>query len=71
MSYSPTKYSFGVPSIVIWISHILIGISLFYIGYQFSIQKYSKNYSLFLIILGSLAVSYHFHLLVSSYLGWK
>jgi len=57
------NYHFGVPSIAIWIQHILSGLLLLYIGYEgVSTGKISRNMSLILIVVGVLAALYHAHL---------
>mgnify|MGYP001340104386 FL=1 len=58
-----SSYHFGVPSIAIWIQHILSGLLLLYIGYiGVSTGKISKNMSIILIVVGVLAALYHAHL---------
>ena len=57
------SYHFGVPSIVVWIQHILSGLLLLYIGYVgVGTGKISKNMSIILIVVGVLAAIYHAHL---------
>lgn len=56
-------YHFGIPGIFVWITHILMGIFLVYIGYKVLNNKpISQINSLVLIILGVLAILYHLHL---------
>ena len=56
-------YHFGVPSIVVWIQHIISGVLLLYIGYEgLTTGKISKNMSLILVVVGVLAALYHAHL---------
>ena len=58
-----SSYHFGVPSIAVWIQHILSGLLLLYIGYVgVSTGKISKNMSIILIVVGVLAALYHTHL---------
>ncbi len=57
------RYHCGVPAIEVWIEHIILGLILFYIGYQgVTTGKITKNMSLVLIIFGTLAALYHAHL---------
>ena len=57
------EYHFGVPGILIWITHILSGLILLYIGYVgVNTGKISKNMSLILIVEGTLAALYHAHI---------
>ena len=57
------NYHFGVPGFVVWITHILSGILLIYVGYTNLNEKHvDKITSLILIISGSLASLYHLHL---------
>ena len=57
------EYHFGVPGILIWITHILSGLILLYIGYVgVNTGKISKNMSLILIVEGALASLYHAHI---------
>ena len=57
------NYHFGVPGFIVWIQHILLGIVLFYIGYNgLSSGKVTKNMCLLLIITGVLAILYHGHI---------
>jgi len=56
-------YHFGVPSMAVWIQHILSGVLLLYIGYEgLTTGKISKNMSLILVVVGVLAALYHAHL---------
>ena len=56
-------YHFGVSNELIWISHILIGIFLVYVGYQVLNNKpLHQIVSLALIVTGVLAALYHLHL---------
>jgi len=58
------NYSYGIPGIAIWSSHIAIGIILFYVGYSLINSKPINQWlAILLIVLGSLAVAYHGHLL--------
>lgn len=58
-------YHFGVSGIVIWLSHILMGIFFAYIGYlTLNKKQLPQIISLILIILGVLAFLYHLHLWV-------
>jgi len=56
-------YSFGVPNILVYLSHLIIGLLLMYSGYlSLHNNKLSKNVSVLLIVLGVIAVLYHGHL---------
>ena len=56
-------YHYGVPSMAVWIQHILSGVLLLYIGYEgLTTGKISKNMSLILVVVGVLAALYHAHL---------
>lgn len=56
-------YSYGIPGKLIWTTHIIIGIILFYIGYNLlNNVPINKNLAILLVILGSLAMLYHAHL---------
>jgi hypothetical protein len=54
-------YHFGVPGVVIWITHILLGFYFMFLGYKL-IDKLRKH-GLILISLGVLMAAYHSHLL--------
>ena len=61
------EYSFGVPSIAIWIVHILTGLYFLWIGYQLTnvpinIVPSLKPHGLLLLVLGALMMTYHAHL---------
>jgi len=55
-------YHFNVPKIFVWIQHIVLGLVLFYIGYQGLNGKISKNSSIILILSGALGAIYHGHI---------
>jgi hypothetical protein len=56
-------YSFGMPGPVIWTFHIIIGLTLLYIGYQiYNDQPINKNFGILLMVLGALAPLYHAYL---------
>lgn len=56
-------YHFGVPSVAVWTSHILIGLFLAYVGYNMiENKKLPKYVPITLIVLGVLALLYHAHL---------
>ena len=59
------KYSFGVPGLIIWVSHIVMGLFLVYIGRMvLNGVKLNRNIALILAIIGSLATIYHIHLML-------
>lgn len=58
------EYHYGVPGFLIWTFHIIIGFILFYLGYQIiNNQPISQFYAYTLIIVGTLAIAYHAHLM--------
>lgn len=69
---SSYKYSFGVPSEVIWGSHILMGLFFIYVGYELVMKrKLSIAVALTLVVLGALAALYHIHLWYEGYSSKK
>lgn len=64
------EYSFGIPGNAIWLTHIIIGIILTYIGYMaLNHQPVGQLQSLFLIMLGLGATFYHSHLMYLNFKG--
>lgn len=62
-----TTYSYGVPGLLIWITHIILGIYLIYLGAQIVNRKLPSLWTgVILIILGILPLLYHLHLLILS-----
>jgi TRAP-type C4-dicarboxylate transport system permease small subunit len=74
-----SSYNYGVPGIIIWIFHILFGSFLIFVGWQISRAKQTAEseskkpqyvsslppwIGLILLILGSLALFYHLHLML-------
>ena len=60
-------YHFGIPGLFIWVQHILLGIILFYIGYNgINTGSISKNMSLILVVSGVMASAYHAHILYNN-----
>lgn len=56
-------YHFGVPNIVIWLSHVILGAYFLFIGYNLLNKKQiGQVNSLILIVLGVLMALYHGHL---------
>ena len=57
------KYHFGVPGVAVWLSHILSGLLLVYVGYM-TLNKKSipQVISIILIVTGCLAGLYHAHI---------
>jgi hypothetical protein len=56
-------YSFGVPGYVIWTTHILIGIILFYMGWELNHGRpLPEAFSIGLMIVGAMVATYHSHL---------
>jgi uncharacterized membrane protein len=57
------KYHFGVPGSIIWISHIIIGLLLSYVGYNIVFnKKINNNIGLIVLVIGVLAAIYHIHI---------
>ena len=62
------EYHFGVPGFLIWISHILIGILLSYVGYQLVFKKnVNHNIGLLILVIGIIAILYHVHIWYNHY----
>ena len=62
------EYHFGVPGFLIWISHILIGILLSYVGYQLVFKKnVNHNIGLLILVIGIIATLYHIHIWYNHY----
>lgn len=63
------SYSYGMPGVIIWTMHIIIGLLILYVGYA-SLNHYgiSQILALILIILGAMAMLYHGHLM---YIGLR
>lgn len=60
-----TTYHFGVPGWAIWVSHILAGLFLLYVGKNgLDGKQMNRNVALILIITGVLAAIYHVHLYI-------
>lgn len=68
-------YHYGVPGVVIWSVHILMGLFFIYVGWQISRSKSTDQKSQYttslppwigfiILTLGILALFYHLHLLV-------
>ena len=56
------SYSFGVPSVVIYAQHIIIGLYFVFLGYQLNKLNDFRLHALILFSLGVLMFSYHAHL---------
>lgn len=62
------NYHFGVPGLLIWLTHILSGLLLVFVGYSNLNKKYVNTIiSLILIVAGVLASTYHLHLWYYNY----
>ena len=57
------KYSFGVPGILIWLTHILTGLYFVYLGYSMNKTNTFKIHGIVLIVLGFTMAAYHSHLM--------
>ena len=56
-------YHFGVPEWIVWLSHIIIGAFLVYVGYALVLrQRIPLMAALALLVLGVLAILYHGHI---------
>ena len=56
-------YHFGVPAVLVWTSHIIIGALLVYIGYLIIEKKpIGKWIGILLILIGIIAAIYHAHI---------
>tara|TARA_Y100000992_G_scaffold202111_1_gene137837 strand:+ start:152 stop:361 length:210 start_codon:yes stop_codon:yes gene_type:complete len=56
------SYSFGVPSLVIWLSHITFGLYFIYLGYKMINYPKLKIDGLTILVVGALMTAYHAHL---------
>jgi hypothetical protein len=57
------QYSFGIPGPAIWLTHIIIGLILVYIGYNLLNNKeIGQPLIIGLIVVGTLVILYHAHL---------
>jgi len=64
------EYHFGVPGYLIWISHILIGLLISYVGYQIAFKKtVNHNIGLLVLVIGVLAAVYHIHIWSNHYVN--
>lgn len=58
-----STYSFGLPGLFVWTTHIIIGILLAYVGYNVLNKKpINPNWGILLLILGVMAGLYHTHI---------
>lgn len=58
------EYSFGIPGNMIWTGHMLMGALFAYIGYLLlNDLPIRQIFAILLLVLGSLAVAYHGHLM--------
>jgi hypothetical protein len=56
-------YHFGVPAMLVWISHILMGILFVYLGYLIiEGKKLDKWAGILLLIIGIVGALYHLHI---------
>jgi len=62
------SYSFGTPGLLVWLSHIGIGLYFLYLGYHMVRQSpLTINHGIILVILGSMAALYHAHIMFINY----
>jgi len=60
------EYHYGIPGYLVWLSHIISGLLLIYVGYQtLNKRGIDQKISLILIIMGSIALLYHAHILLT------
>ena len=60
-----SHYSFGVPGIVIWSFHILLGLWFIYIGRKaLNDGIITKNTALIILVLGAFGALYHSHIAI-------
>lgn len=56
-------YHFDVPAVLVWISHIVIGLLLVYVSYLIIEGKnISKWIGILLLLIGVIAAVYHAHI---------
>jgi uncharacterized membrane protein len=56
-------YHFDVPAVLVWISHILIGLLLIYVAYLIIERKsINKWIGILLLVIGLIAAIYHAHI---------
>ena len=62
-SIKMTTYQFGIPGVVIWSFHILMGLWFVYVG-RMALNEgiITRNTALILVVLGALAALYHAHI---------
>ena len=56
------NYSFGVPAILIWLSHIIFGIYFLWLGYSMVCDPKYKLHGSVILIVGALMFTYHGHI---------
>ncbi len=60
-----SQYRFGIPGIVIWSFHILLGLWFIYIGRKaLNDGIMTKNTALIILVVGVLATIYHVHIAI-------
>lgn len=58
-------YHFGVSAMLVWVSHILMGLFFLYLGYLIvEGKKVDKWLGIILLLIGILAALYHVHIWV-------
>jgi hypothetical protein len=56
-------YHFGVPAMLVWISHILMGILFVYLGYLIiEGKKVDKWIGILVLLIGVIGALYHLHI---------
>ena len=54
-------YSFQVPGLVIWTSHIIFGVYFFWLGYKMLDERKMRVHGVIILVLGALMALYHLH----------
>ena len=57
-----SEYSFGVPAILIWLSHIIFGSYFLWLGYNLINEAKYKIHGSIIMVVGALMTTYHAHL---------
>ena len=56
-------YHFNVPAVLVWVSHILIGLLLIYVSYLIIEHKnINKWLGILLFVIGLIGALYHIHI---------
>lgn len=56
-------YHFGVPAVLVWVSHIIIGALMIYLAYLIIEKKpIDKWVGILVLLIGVIAIIYHAHI---------